>query len=124
MTALPPPGSAAPKFNGVFMPAQGQLTVRLEFDTVTGQTTAVPSGVRTEIWLEWLAIARTERTAAQSAHDHNPGFGHDPAFGESLTAEMRHAMVSVCAAAFAIEAFCPIARGDQEQHVADLGKHG
>jgi hypothetical protein len=104
MTAPTPPAEP-PKFNGVFMPQQGQLQVQLSFDAATGQMSAVPTGVRIEIWLEWLAIAQAEKNAARAARDTNPGFGHNPAFGEHLTAETRHAMTSICAAAFAVEAF-------------------
>ena len=38
-------------------------------------------------------------------HDANPGFGQNPGFGDHLNGEMRHAMMSISAAAFTFEAF-------------------
>ncbi len=66
-----------------------------------------PVEVRTDIWPSWLTIAHQQCDLARVARASNPGHPDlgEQAFGDAINAEYRASMVSMCAAAFALEAF-------------------
>ncbi|MUK01632.1 hypothetical protein GM708_06635 [Vibrio cholerae] len=61
--------------------------------------------VRSEVWPQWLTIARDELASARVARDSNPGPIADASFDKALLYEYRSAMVCICAVAFMLEAF-------------------
>lgn len=93
------------EFHGVFMPIQSQL--RLTGITVDADGKMAVNGyeVRWDMWPQWLQIAQTERDLAVAARANNPGRDDSTAFAASLVDELKHGMVSLCAAAFTLEAF-------------------
>ena len=92
-----------PEFGGVVVPRGGQLRLSgLQLDSV-GAVSLDHYDLRWDIWPEWLGIAQTELALAEAARATNPGAGSN--FGDALHVELRHAMTSVCAVAFALEAF-------------------
>ena len=98
-------------WQGLTFPSGGDLRL-------TGMTLRIDDGgqpqldlglveVRNDMWPTWLGVARQQRDLARSARDANPGqgTGDDEAFGDALKAEYRAALISMCAAAFTLEAF-------------------
>ncbi|HWL78112.1 hypothetical protein [Microbacterium sp.] len=69
----------------------GQHTLRLQ--------------VQWDMFAAWLDIAERARDAAVAARAANPGPDHPEEFTTSLDEELRYAMTSICASAFALEAF-------------------
>lgn len=66
-----------------------------------------PVEVRIDIWPTWLTIAQEHRDLARTARVANPGHpdAGAQAFGDAINAEYRASLVSMCAAAFALEGF-------------------
>lgn len=93
-------------YYGVHFTAQSQL--RLVGLTIDQNGVAIGSmQLRTDMWPQWLVIAKDEMHRARAAREANPGMnGQDDAvFSKLLQREMRHSMTSICAIAFAFEAF-------------------
>lgn len=94
-----------PEFRGVVLPERSQLRLRdLTFDVEKGLAIG-GYDVRWDIWPTWLRVAEAEHEAALAARAGNPGVDEQPGFSESLMLELQHAMTSICATAFALEAF-------------------
>lgn len=89
--------------------AQSQLRiVGLRIDVNNGASIERVE-LRTDMWPHWLRIAITEMESAHAARASNPGMGrpgdNQNEFSRALLREMRHSMTSICASAFAFEAF-------------------
>jgi hypothetical protein len=92
---------------GIHFTSQSQLRiVGLTID-LNGVPSMERIELRTDIWPQWLVIARDEMELARAARDANPGMtgDEDSEFSKLLQREMRHSMTSICAIAFAFEAF-------------------
>lgn len=98
-------------WHGISFPAQGQLRLTRMNMSVDehGQPhfDVGPIEVRSDVWPSWFAIAQQQRDLARAARDSNPGreASDEDAFGTAINLEYQAAMLSVCASAFALEAF-------------------
>ncbi len=98
------------RWHGISFPSQGQLrltslTLHVDEDGQP-QFDLGPVEVRNDMWPTWLGIARQQRDLARAARDSNPGQAEsNEAFNDALNAEYQAALMSLCAAAFAMEAF-------------------
>lgn len=90
------------RFRGINVAGQLRL-VGMHFDPETGLNVGDVQ-VRVDVWPMWIEIAAAQRNLARETRAQNPGVD-DSGFGESLRVEMKHSMMSVAAAAFALEAF-------------------
>lgn len=94
---------------GVTVPAGGDLQIpagAIRINVETGEVSPITVKLRTDIWPHWLEIARGALAQATTARDTNPGLSSgSPIFDSALQQELRSSMVSICSAAFAVEAF-------------------
>ena len=87
----------------------GDLRIRGLQLVFTPEGDLIPSSptveMRTDIWPEWLLIARDATGRAKAARESNPGPTGGSEFQAAVENEMREGLVAITAAAVALEAF-------------------
>lgn len=73
--------------------------------SLTGPQKPITAEVRTDTWPHWIAVARASNDQAASARADGISAGPDEDFRRALELEFRVSMTSVCASAFALDAF-------------------
>lgn len=81
---------------------RGSMTLQLQWD----------------MYPAWLDVARFELTRAEQARASNPGPDSSADFIRGMNVEMAHAMTSICAVAFALEAFSSSVRAHHATPIA------
>jgi hypothetical protein len=93
----------------------GSVRIRNLSIRIPGPQEPITAEVRTDTWPAWLVVAQESREQAQAAREAGVAAGPNPEFVTALKAEFRASMTSLCASAFALDAFY----GSTLSHVPD-----
>lgn len=93
---------------GILFPEAGQLSISaltIAIGVDGSDSTSAQAEVRSDVWPDWLFIAREARDQAAAARATNPMANVQPELGQALRREMLYGMTCICAIAFTLEAF-------------------
>ncbi len=83
----------------------GSLRIRNLSISLSGPPKPVTAEVRMDMWPRWIAVAQDSRDRAEEARAAAVAAGPNSDFIDALWAEFQASMTSLCASAFALDAF-------------------